>query len=376
MSERPISFSDAGCGTSPGQAAPGQPIIGLVGAVAPPELVLAAGCRALILMARPGDFGRSADPMEDGHEPEIRSLFLQACEGEFALCDLMVVPSTSDGYRFLFQYLKEMQRQGKGEAIPPLAPFDFLFGTSAPVRRYSERVLQRFADRLAVLRGRPVGEPELAAAIAVTNGVRAELRRLGQLRRAGKVGGAQAHEAIRAGAVMEPQAYRAQLAHWLEQLADAPGVGGPRLLVISAVPLYHEALHTACEAAGLCVAAEDDEWGARRATPDISTDGAPLAAIFAHYAQYAVSPRMLQAEREAWVTQQMRSGDYDAVLFYIPPSDQFFGWRYPDLKRLAETCGLPHHLLRHEVLDPAAAPSINAELRAFAATLGSTGDMQ
>jgi benzoyl-CoA reductase/2-hydroxyglutaryl-CoA dehydratase subunit BcrC/BadD/HgdB len=373
MSETTLSFSEGGCRVGAQQAAPGQPIIGLVGAVVPPELVLAAGCLPLALMARPDDFGRRAEPMEDGHEPEIRSLFLQACAGEFTACDLMVVPSTSDGYRFLYQYLKEVQRQGHGEAIPPLAPYDFLFGRSVPVRRYSEQVLQRFADRLAVLCGRDIGDRELAGAIDLTNGVRAELRRLDWLRRAGKLDGVQAHGAIRAGAVIAPQTYRVQLAAWLDQLADGAVAAGPHLLVVSAVPLYHEALHAACEAAGLRVTAEDDEWGARRATPDIPNNGAPLPAIFSHYAQYAVSPRMLQSEREAWVTAQMRSGEFDAVLFYIPPSDQFFGWRYPALKQLAESCGLAHCLLREDILDSDAAHTAQAELAAFAATLNSNG---
>lgn len=373
MPESPSSFFDTG-GAASGLGTPaGQPTIGLVGAVVPPELVLAAGCLPRTLMARAEDFRRPADPMEDGHEPEIRSLFLQACAGEFAACDLMVVPSTSDGYRFLYQYLKEMQRQRLIDVIPPLAPYDFLFGPAAPVRRYSQQMLQRFADRLAVLSGRPLGESELASAIEITNGVRAELRRLERLRRAGQVGGAQAHEAIRAGAVMAPQAYRAQLAGWLDRIADAPAAAGPRVLIVSAVPLYHEALHAACEAADLRVTAEDDEWGARRATPDIAASGSPMAAIFSHYARYAVSPRMLHDQREAWITEQMRSGDFDAVLFYIPPSDQFFGWRYPALKRLAESCGLAHHLLREEVLDPDAAPVVQAELQALAATLNSNG---
>jgi benzoyl-CoA reductase/2-hydroxyglutaryl-CoA dehydratase subunit BcrC/BadD/HgdB len=342
------------------------PQIGLAGNAVPVELVIAAGCVPFAVMARAEDFDADSAPMEEGHEPEVRSLFLQALAGAFDHCAMLVVPSTSDGHRYLFQYLKEMQRQGAGERIPPLECYDFLFGASAAVRRYSRRVLRGLAERLGVLTGSPVSDGALRNAIAQTNAVRSAIARLDGLRRSGHIAGAEAHAAIRASGYVEPLAYRRALDAWIGGLpAAAPLAGRARLLVISAVPLYHERLHQACEAAGANVVAEDDEWGTRRGVGQVDTAADPLDALFAHYSEHAVSPRMLQPQREAWVRATMAAGGLDGVLFYVPPSDQFFGWRYPALKHAADACGLPTLLVRDEVLDAAAVPAITAGIATF-----------
>src|SRR5262249_22308971 len=149
-------------------------------------------------------------------------------------------------------------------------------------------------------------------------------------------------------------------------LEPEPGLAGrPRLLVVPSEPLYHPRLHEALEAAGGLVVAEDDCWGARAAGADIPEDAPPRAAIFEKYftdlPTLEVSPR---GPREAWLLQQVERGDVDAVVFYVPPSDQLFGWYYPGLKELLDGRGVPSLLLRQDVL--------NDEGRATIAAL--TGD--
>lgn len=352
----------------------GTPVVGVVGGVVPLEMIVAAGCFPLGLMARVEDSGRVCAAMEAGHEPEIQSLFLQAVEGEFELCDLLVVPSTSDAYRYLFQYLKEMQRRGEGERIPPLHHFDFLFGPSPAIRRYSLNRLVDFQRRLEVLTGRPAAADALRGAIAQGNAARAQIARLNDLRAAGQVGGSLAHQAIRAACFADPASHAALMGDWLAQIEAAPAAtvatvaaAAPRLLLVSAVPLHHEFLHRACESAAAIVVAEDDEWGARRGAPAVEVDAEPLAALERHIATHAVSPRLWRAEREAWVTAQFGSGRYDGVVFYLPPSDQHVGWRYPALRSLAESRGLATLLLRDDVVEQGADAA--AALQAFVASL-------
>ncbi len=359
-----------------------KPLVGLIGVVAPIEIVLAAGCIPLTLTAQAEDWNLSAAPMEEGHEPEVRSLFRQALAGAFADCDLLIIPSTSDGYRFLYQYLKEMKRQGRGEQIPPLFAFDFLFGRADAVRSYSKQVAQGLLDRLTSLTGKPISKTDLQSAIHETNRVRQQCQRLAALRYEGLISGQDAHRALRAGACQTPSRYADALENWLAELSSTTGSSThpdtgpethpdtgpnlrPRLLLISAVPLYHDVLHAIAEHSGALVISEDDDWGARRASPQIPLDDDPLEALFAHTYQYACSPRMLRAEREAWVIAQMQSTKVDGVVFYIPPSDQSFGWRYPDLKAQATACGLPSCLLRDEVLDPESHTWIAEKIRLF-----------
>ncbi len=344
----------------------GIPLVGLVGTVTPLELVIAAGAMPVSVMGRAEDWGVSVDPMEEGHEPEISSLFRQATTGFLDCLDLLVVPSTSDGYRYLYPYLKEMQRQGLGECIPTIVPYDFLFGEAPAVQRHSRTVMRDLCTRLAVLTGKAVTDAALAQAIELTNQTRQQVRKLQGLRAVGQVSGADAHRMVRATAFADVASYAEVLTSILAtQAADPRPAKAPRLLLISAVPLYHERLHEVLEFSGALVIAEDDEWGSRRGSPDISVEGAPMEALFAHARTYTVSPRMLQAEREAWACAQMQSGMYDGVVFYIPPCDQFFGWRYPDLDAVAAANGLPTLLIREDVLDAAAGPAIKQASNRF-----------
>lgn len=350
-------------------AARGMPVVGLVGAVAPVELVSAAGCFPVHLMAHADDFSSDPAPMEAGHEPEIRSLFTQAVRGDFDTAGAIVVPSTSDGYRYLYPYLKEMRRRGLCPHLPSILPFDFLFGASAAVRQHSMDSMRELGSRLAGLSGRAASDDRLHQAIECGNALRQQLRHLHQLRLAAKVTGTLAHAATRSTAFWDEAASAQVLADALQAwVSQAPLTGRPRWLLVSAVPLYHECLHALLEAAGGLVVADDDEWGARRAAPDVDSTLPPLTALFEHLARHAVSPRMLQDEREAWLRTQLRGGEVDGVVFYMPPSDQHFGWRYPDLAALAATCGKPSVLIRHEALDAQAAAAIHQQAAAFAET--------
>lgn len=353
----------------------GKIVIGLVGAVVPVELVLAANCVPVTLMARAEDWARNSDPMEDGHEPEVRSLFRQAVDGEFEMCDLMVIPSTSDGYRSLYQYLKEMVRTGRGDRIPPLFLYDFLFGRSTAVRRYSQRVLQGLIERLSVLTGRRNSDTALASAIQTTNLIRAQLRTLGQLRRDQKLSGCEAHHIARLNAFVPQPLYLNTLTSRLEGAQSIQALPRrPRILLIPAVPLYHEYLHAAMEQGGVIVVAEDGEWSASRVAVNIATEIPAVDAIFSYYYNHAVSQRMLRAERESWISQQMQTGDAEAVVFYIPPSDQFFGWRYPALKDLAKQFGLPSLLIRDEALDPSNYTRIKSQVAEFVEKITSSAE--
>lgn len=348
--------------------AAGKLVVGLVGAVVPSELVVAAGCTPVTLTARAADWGLAAEPMEEEHEAEVRSLFRQAVAGEFEFCDLMVLPSTSDGLRYLFQYLKEMQRTGRGQRIPPLVCYDFLFGRSPAVRRYSAQVFDEFAHRLSILTGAPIGDEALRRAIVTGNAVRAQLQRLNELRRAGRVSGCAAQQALRAGAFLDPGDYLARLSAWIDARAADPRLpASPRLLLVPAVPLYHDRLHQLVESAGALVVGEDDEWGANWAGAAIDPTQPPATALFSHYYDHAWSQRMPRAQRERWYTEQVQAGAADGVVFYLPPSDQFFGWRYPALKTLAEGAGLRTLLIREDALDPAATATITDKVRGFLA---------
>jgi len=329
--------------------AEGLPVVGLIGSAIPKELILAAGAFPFALAPRVEDFSRDSAPMEQDHETDVRSLFLQATSGEFSLCDAIVIASTSDAYRYLFQYLTEMARTGQGAPLPPIWLFDFLFGDGVAVQRYDGIVLRQLADKLSSLGGRPIDNAALEAAIRRTDLVRAELLRLPALRASGQLSGPDAMAAIGVGGLVLPETHQAILQEAIAFAEATPSATKPRLLIATAVPLYHDHLHRAVEMAGMDIVAEDDGWGSRASGPLIGHGGDLWARLLDYYRIHDASPRQTYAQRQAWLTQAM-AGPVDGVLFYLPPDDQSFGWRYPTLAAAANALDKPSLLIRDESL--------------------------
>jgi benzoyl-CoA reductase/2-hydroxyglutaryl-CoA dehydratase subunit BcrC/BadD/HgdB len=326
-------------------------VVGVVGSVAPVELILAAGRLPMLVAPEPPHPTPLADPwMEESFAWELRSVVEQALRGDFEPFELLIVTRS---YHEVYYYLKEIMRQGEGARVPPLYMYDLMQSQRTAVRPYGmDRTVDLMA-RLERLAGSPLSEDRIRAAIALTNRKRRAIRDLLERRRLGHVSGATAIRAIGAGFFMEPAAYVETLAGWLDRLETEPGLADrPRLLVVPSEPLYHPALHETLEAAGALVVTEDDWWGTRAAGRDIPEDGPPQPALFEKYFADAptleVSPR---APREAWLRAQVERGDLDGVVFYVPPSDHLFGWYYPGLKAYLDERGVPSRLLRQDVLD-------------------------
>lgn len=328
--------------------AQGRKVIGLIGTAMPIEMVLAAGAFPLGLTARAQDVDVDPAPMETEHETEIRSLFLQATTGVFALCDAIVIASTADGYRYLFQYLTEMKRTGQGAPLPEIRLYDFLLGPGEPVTAYDRTIMAAFGQWLAELTGTAPTTARVDDAIEAVNGVREVLGQLAQARLAGQVAGSEALALIAAGTALEPEQHRAVIQDALSQRSQALSPR-PRLVVATAVNLYHRHLHDTLEAAGGHIVAEDGAWAARHLGPVIAKAGDPFAALLDHYRTYDPSPRHTGPLRDAWLRAAMDTLA-DGIVFYVPPDDQFWGWRYPALRAYAEGLGKPCLLIREDAL--------------------------
>jgi benzoyl-CoA reductase/2-hydroxyglutaryl-CoA dehydratase subunit BcrC/BadD/HgdB len=344
----------------------GQPgVVGIVGSVAPVELILAAGKQPVLVSAAPPHPTPHADPwMEPEFEWELRSILDRALRGDFASFELLIVTRS---YHEVYYYLKEIVRQGQGATVPPLYMYDLMQSQRAAVRPYGLNRTFDLLARLERLAGRSISDDDLHRAIDVTNRRREAVRGLLARRRQGHVSGATAIRAIGASYFMEPATYAETLETWLRDLRPEPGLEArPRLVIVPSEPLYHPTLHDTLEAAGALAVAEDDWWGARAASQAIPDDAPPLQAIFEKYftdaASLAVSPR---APREAWLRQQVEQGGLDGIVFYVPPSDHLFGWYYPGLKAYLDDRGVPSLLLRQDVLDEGGRAAIAEMTREF-----------
>jgi benzoyl-CoA reductase/2-hydroxyglutaryl-CoA dehydratase subunit BcrC/BadD/HgdB len=348
-----------------------QGVVGLVGLGVPDEPVLASGRFPVQITAPRGGETPTADHYIDPVvAPEIRALFEAAVAGAYEFLDLLVI---SRPYAQLYYYLKEIYRLGRAPRLPPLFMYDVIQSRREAVRAYNVGCTERLVERLQRGAARPIDEPSLAEAVAITNRRRAAQRRLQALRWGGKVRGVDALTALAAARFMPPVDYVEALEAWLATIGQTPAQG-PRVLVATAEPLSEVDLHAAVEAAGAVVVAEDDAWGARAAGDDIDTLGDLTEAItrkvWLDVATPAVNP---YEDREAWFRAHALRSDVDAVVFYVPPSDRQFGWDYPRMAAFLEARGKPALLVREDASTPDGRAQIASRAGAFLKTAEMAG---
>lgn len=346
----------------------GHRVVGTTSSAVPEELVIAAGGVRVVVAPQPMTETPAADRYLEPRAPrDQRALFEQAVRGDFAMLDLLVL---SREHELLYYYLKEMVRRGEGARIPPLWMFDLLPSQRAAVERYNRQQTRGLLERLERLARAPVSDDALRQAIANANVTRALLRRLQEQRWTGAVPGVEALQVIGAGFVLPLEQYTALLAAYLETLSAEPVPGRPRLLVVPSAPLSSTVLHGCLEQAGARVVAEDDPWGARAATEDVSEEGDPLEALMRHVWSNTLTHHQFPREpRQAWFREHAVSPGVEAVVFYVPPDDQQLGWDYPALKAWLDERGKPSLLVRADVEEPAGAAQAAEQAAGFVATL-------
>jgi benzoyl-CoA reductase/2-hydroxyglutaryl-CoA dehydratase subunit BcrC/BadD/HgdB len=323
--------------------------VGVTSHTVPQELIVAAGHFPLLLC-----FTETSDSpdaphatyMEDAFDAHTRSVFDYLVSGQGSSLKAVVVPRTSEREHKLFLYLKEVQRQKKDARIPPVYLFNLLHTRTPESRDYSrDRVmeLKRWVESIA---GVPIDDDTLRDSIRASNAARAAARRLQALREGpdARLPGSDATALLRARYGCGADEFVRLANRRAEEFGQRPPLKGPRIL-IKGSPLMHSTLHQAIESHGAVVFAEDDAWGARSATPDISTDMDPMNAIADHYYLHETSPRVLPlAEADQWFYD--KAGAADGVVFYLPPEDDTLGWDYPRHCRHLDERNIRHTLVR------------------------------
>lgn len=339
----------------------GQMVVGIAGAGVPVELVLACGAAPVRLVAGPVDPTPNADALIGaGESAAMRALFERMLDGRWSTVDLLVVTRQ---YEWLYYYLKEAVRSGAA-ALPPLHLHDFVFSAEPALRDYNRQRLVRLAQTLERRTGVTIDADTLRHATVTANRRRTVLRDIQQRRNDGTLSGTDAVRLIAGSHLLPVDRFVSDAAATM----PAPPPGSARLLLLASQIEEDGALHRAIEAAGVIVVAEDSEWGARSAQPDLVLGDDPYDAMLDDLLAGAsgpdVSPR---AARLGWAEAALHRDDIAGVIFAIPPQDTKFGWDYPSLRDHAAAIGLPAMLIRD---DPRADPAaITVAVADFAATL-------
>jgi 2-hydroxyglutaryl-CoA dehydratase, D-component len=314
------------------------PVAGITSNTVPWEILRAAGFFPLLLSPARGATKYADVYMEEVFDARIRGIFDHLLSGAWGFVEALIIPRTSEQEHKLFLYLREVARQEPDRKLPKVLLYNLLHARSEEARAYG---LARTRDLMKALPA--ISEDGLRDAIRESNEARSAVRSILRLR-TDKLAGADALPLIGAFYFMNRGEYALLASAAAAELADGPGIFGPRVMVKGS-PLDHAFLHTAIESHGVIVAAEDDWWGSRAAGDDIRTEGDLGLAIFEKYYLDSPSPRVFPpAVADEWFYKTASS--LDGVIFYIPPEDDVLGWDYPRQRRILDERGVPNLLLR------------------------------
>ena len=348
----------------------GQRVVGYVGNTVPVELIIAAGCFPLRVAPVSGVTTMVDRYIENFADTDVRLIVELFVAGELDFLSLLVIPRSTESFHKLYLSIREVKRVGVTKAGPEIFLYEILHTQQRFSRDYGLARTRELALRLSRVAVQPVVDRSLRDALAATNQTRELLGRLQQERRSSMrpPSGFEAHVAASAAQFLEHQVYNPLLAEWLSESSWQAGKG-PRLLVMGC-PLEYADLHRLIDLAGGLVVAEDGDWGARAAAPLISHAGEALAAIFDHYYASVPCARLFpQALADRWFMENLRVGNIDGVIFYLPPPEDTFGWDFPRQRAAVEAAGLRWLLIRRDVRSAEAQAAVGAKLRDFLASL-------
>ncbi len=335
------------------KAAAGIPVAGMTSNTVPWELVRAGGYFPLLLNPPPGPLPLADRLMEDGiFSARVRGIFDGIASGAWPFLKLVVIPRTSEQEHKLFLYLREVARQALSTGMADVYLYNLLHTRSAEAAQYG---LERTEDLRNYLHA-----DDLTCAAQESNQARRALRALLALReeRPPRLSGTAALSLLGAMYFMDRAEYAVLALEAAAELSVAEPIRGPRIL-IKGSPLHHAGLHRVIESYGAVVVAEDDWWGSRTITKEISEQGNLIQEIFQTYYRQAPSPR---EPSDAWFLSA--STTVDAVIFYLPPEDDILGWDYPRLRQTLEQRGTPHLLVREDA-SPKLSPGCLGRIRDF-----------
>ncbi len=315
-------------------------IAGITSNTVPWEILRAAGFTPRLLERETGPTPYADRWMEDVFDQRIRIIFDRLCSGAWSHLDSVVIPRTSEQEHKLYLYLREMARTEVGGAIPQLYFYNLLHTRTPESYDYGlARTRQMICDF-------EVSEDALTAAIVESNRARNCVREILRKRRAGHLKGSVAWDWLR-GFYAEDRGVFADRASARLAEINGPVADGPRI-VIKGASLNNSRLHSAVEASGGYVVAEDDWRGSRAAGEcDVRIDAEPAVAIFEKYYLDETSPRIQpSSDRDVWFQREIERGNVDGVVFYLPLQDDVEGWDYPRQRAWLRGRGVPGVVLR------------------------------
>ncbi|GAA3668832.1 hypothetical protein GCM10023081_04130 [Arthrobacter ginkgonis] len=380
-------------------AASGTPVIGIVGADVPRELVLAAGALPVRLHAAAptnftptntapdADHSSQADPSPEtvrsagyrraaellgATEEAAIELLGRILDGELAFLTGLLISHDRDSSLRIFQVLRELAKADP--TLPPVHLIDLLHLPRAATETYNLAQIRRAAVVLGEWTGAPIEAAALAAAIEEATAVHGALLGAHSARIDGLLAGSTVLRLFAAAEALAPTDALDLIDRTLAE-APAPLPGSPLpgpaggdagrapAVFLSGSAQETDALYRGIEAAGWQVVGEDHHRGLLATTIRVETpateagdagtlDGLLAALARAYGLRGPDSATASAADRASWTVAEARRAGADAILSWVHERDDAPRWDFPRLREAAARHSLPAALSSGQAPDP------------------------
>ena len=348
------------------KAASGKKMVGYVCTYVPEEIILAANAHPFRLFGTTGEMGKADAHLQAYCCSLVRGIMEEGLRGGTDFLDGIVFPHTCDS----IQRLSDLWRMNVTAGFHLDAVLPVKLDTES-ARRYFVEVLGRLRRDLERELAVTIGDEELWRAVALMNELRANLRRIYDLRNDNPalLTSDALYTAVKAAMIMDRQEGNAMLAELAQAMAASPekspvaavadrngaaaaGKQQPIRLVMAGGICNHPRIHHFIEDAGGAVVWDDLCTGSRYFETPVAGDNDPLEAIAARFVNRAVCPAKhagLTSRAENLVS-LVKGKNARGVVFLLLKFCDPHAFDYPYLKTALDREGIPSLLL--EVEDP------------------------
>ncbi|MBN1227232.1 MAG: 2-hydroxyacyl-CoA dehydratase [Deltaproteobacteria bacterium] len=347
----------------------GGKVIGYPDINCPEELIMAAGCRPLLMTGDPDSGTETAQKHLDlAASFPIRHLYEAILTGRYDFIDVIC---TTGGDRWLantYGYFAAEKELNPSLKIGEIYYIERLKGTFREHRNYNLDRLVEFKVYLEKYTGKKITDEVLIEAFMVTNETKRLLKQLSDLRKTDPpiISGCEALTIIIASMLIPKAEYNRLLKQFLEEVNTLPKKDASKVrLFLSGSNVDNLQLYEILESLPAIIVGEDTAFGDRYAETYINTEIDPMEALADRYTYKPLDPWMYgRNDRIQYKVKAAVSSKAQGEIFFHLMHDDAVGWDYPDQRKGLEKQGIPvlvfeeqHYRIsnRNELMDKAKA---------------------
>jgi benzoyl-CoA reductase/2-hydroxyglutaryl-CoA dehydratase subunit BcrC/BadD/HgdB len=354
----------------------GGKVIGYPDINCPEELIMAAGCRPLLMTGDPDSGTETARKHLDvASSIPVRHLYEAILTGRYDFVDIIC---TTGGDRWLanaYGFFAAEKALNPSLKCGDVYYIERLKGTFKQHRDYNLDRLIDFKEYLEKFTGKKITDQALVEAFKITNETKRLLSQLSGLRKADTpcISGCEALTIIIASMLIPKAEYNRLLKQFLEaEVTTLPKKDASKVrLFLSGSNVDNLQLYELLESLPAIIVGEDTAFGDRYAEALIDTEIEPMEALADRYTYKPLDPWMFgRKDRIEYKVQAAVAAKTQGEVFFHLNHDDAVGWDYPDQKKELEKQGIPVLVFEEQEYKMLNRDELMDKARAFLDTIG------